>query len=160
MHHHIEAGNHPATLRRDTMVGGVKAGSWLHRQFTTWTQLDPGQRDLLAHLGLTPDQIQLPAPKIAIPSIGPRRRRSFEQHTTLLRAFVERHGRPPGAREWIEADGERVMIGPWLSKTRTKHRNKQLIEGQSKLTQEILRENWTASSGTTEEECPDPSEVS
>ncbi|WP_367048702.1 Helicase associated domain protein [Streptomyces sp. Je 1-332] len=159
LHHHIEAGNHPATLRRDTMVGGVKAGSWLHRQFTTWSQLDPGQRDLLTRLGLTPDQIPLPAPKAVIPSTGPRRRRSFEQHTTLLRAFVERHGRPPGAREWIEVDGERVMIGPWLSKTRTKHKNDQLAEEQSKLMQEILRENWTVPSSTAGEDCPDLPEI-
>ncbi|MFD7225487.1 Helicase associated domain protein [Streptomyces sp. NPDC059892] len=144
LHHHIEAGNHPATLRRDTMVGGVKAGSWLHRQFTTWSQLDPGQHDLLAHLGLTPNQVPLPAPKSTPSTASPRRHRSFKQHALLLRAFVERHGRPPGAREWIEADGERVMIGPWLSKMRTKHKNDQLAEKQSQLMQEILHENWTA----------------
>ncbi|MEV0498078.1 Helicase associated domain protein [Streptomyces spectabilis] len=141
---HIEAGNDPAALRRDTVVGGMKAGSWLHRQFAAWPRLAPGQRDLLTRLGLAPGQVPLPAPKTASPSTGPRRRRSFEHNAMLLQAFVERHGRPPGAREWIEADGERVMIGPWLCKTRTKHKGEQLTEEQSQLMQEILREDWTA----------------
>lgn len=160
LRHHIEAGNDPTTLRRDTMVDGVKAGAWLHRQFTTWNALNPGQRDLLTGLGLTPDQAPLPALKAAMPFTGPRRRRSFEHNATLLRAFVERHGRPPGAREWIEADGERVMIGPWLCKTRTKHQNSQLTQEQSQLMQEILREDWTGTTDAAGEGPPELSKIS
>ncbi|RLU80189.1 helicase [Streptomyces griseocarneus] len=159
LRHHIEAGHNPATLRRDTVIDGVKAGSWLHRQFTTWTQLDPGQRTLLTHLGLTPDQVPLPARKTPSASAGPRHRRSFNQTAVLLRAFVERQGRPPGAREWIEADGERVMIGPWLCKVRTRHRAGQLPLKQGKLMHEILREEWPETRRTSEEGRGDPSEV-
>ncbi|MFF4084139.1 helicase associated domain-containing protein [Streptomyces sp. NPDC001777] len=126
--HHIEAGHDPATLRRDTVIDGVKAGSWLHRQFTTWHELNSGQHDLLTSLGLTTDQVPLrQTPRTPVTS-GTRKRRSFEQTALLLRAFVERHGRPPGTREGIEADGEHVMIGPWLCKTRTKQKADQLPE--------------------------------
>lgn len=157
---HIEAGNNPATLRRDAVVDGVKVGSWLHRQFTTWPHLDPDKRELLTRLGLTPDQVPLPAPKTASPSTGPRRRRSFAHHVTLLRAFVERCGRPPRAREWIEADGERVRIGPWLCKTRTKHQNSQLTEDQSKSMREILGEDWSGTSDASGEDPPELSKIS
>ncbi|MEH0525780.1 helicase associated domain-containing protein [Streptomyces stelliscabiei] len=51
---HLKAGNHLSTLRRDMVIHGVKAGSWLHRQLTGWPDLDPGRRDLLARMGITP----------------------------------------------------------------------------------------------------------
>ncbi|MEU5431327.1 Helicase associated domain protein [Streptomyces olivoreticuli] len=157
---HIEAGHDTAALRRDTVIDGVKAGAWLHRQFTTWPQLDPGQRTLLTSLGLTPDHIPLPTQKKTPPTpAGPRHRRSFEQNATLLRAFVERHGRPPGAREWLEADGERVMIGPWLCKARTRHKARQLPQEQGELLQEILREDWSGTDRTPREGRGDLSEV-
>ncbi|MFJ5130906.1 Helicase associated domain protein [Streptomyces sp. NPDC088555] len=152
--HHIEAGHDPATLRRDTVIDGVKAGSWLHRQFTTWHELSSGQRDLLTSLGLTADQVPLrQTPRTPVTS-GTRKRRSFEQTALLLRAFVERHGRPPGAREWIEVDGERVMIGPWLCKTRTKQKTGQLPEDQGKLMEEILREDRPGTTPDVPEEGP------
>ncbi|GAB2966332.1 Helicase associated domain protein [Streptomyces heilongjiangensis] len=142
---HIEAGNHPTTLRRDTVIDGVKVGSWLHRQFTTWNKLSDGQQALLTRLGLTPDQTSLSRREMtsgeALP-IG-RTRRTFEQTATLLRAFVERHGRTPSAREWIEVDGQRVMIGPWLCKTRTKQKTGQLPEKHSQLMRKILHDDWT-----------------
>ncbi|MFF4838237.1 Helicase associated domain protein [Streptomyces sp. NPDC001315] len=159
LRHHIEAGHDTATLHRETVIGGVKAGIWLHRQFTTWNQLEDGQRTLLTCLGLTPDQVPLPAGKTPTTPAGPRRRRSFEQNVTLLRAFVERHGRSPGAREWIEADGERVMIGPWLCKARTRHKAGQLPQEQGELLQEILRVDWSEPRRTLEEEHGDLSEV-
>ncbi|MEU6394719.1 Helicase associated domain protein [Streptomyces sp. NPDC046939] len=141
---YIEAGHDPATLHRDTVIDGAKAGGWLHRQFTAWNQLAQQQRDFLTRLGLTPDRIPLPAHKPTLNASQPRRRtrRTFEQTTTLLRAFVERHGRPPGAREWIEVDDERIMIGPWLCKTRTKQTSGQLAEEHRQLMQEILGRNW------------------
>ncbi|MFE7314236.1 Helicase associated domain protein [Streptomyces sp. NPDC057555] len=156
---HIEAGHDPNALRRDTVIDGVKAGSWLHRQFTTWNQLAPGQRALLTCLGLTASQVPLPVPKTTTASTGPRRRRSFEQTAVLLRAFVDRYGRPPGAREWIEADGERVMIGPWLCQARTRHKAGQLPQEQGKVIQKILREDWSGTRRTPEEGGGDLSEV-
>ncbi|MEU4352375.1 helicase associated domain-containing protein [Streptomyces sp. NPDC023838] len=137
----------------------MKAGAWLHRQFTAWNQLDPGQHDLLTRIGLTPDHISLSARKKTPTPTSPRHRRSFEQNATLLRAFVERHGRPPGAREWIEADGERVMIGPWLCKARIRHKSRQLPQEQGELLQEILREDWSGTDRTSEEGHGDLSEV-
>ncbi|AKH80823.1 helicase [Streptomyces sp. CNQ-509] len=145
---HIQDGHDPATLRRDTVIDGVKAGTWLQRQLTNWRTLNDGQRHLLAHLGLTPDHITLSTKKTATPATPStpqtRKRRSFEQTATLLRAFMERHGRPPGAREGIEVDGERVMIGPWLCKIRTAQKNGQLPENRSQLIQSILRETVPA----------------
>ncbi|MCX4681295.1 hypothetical protein OG413_39555 [Streptomyces sp. NBC_01433] len=71
-----------------------------------------------------------------------RTRRSFHQTAELLRLFVERRGRPPRAREWMEADGERVMIGPWLCKVRTRRNLHQLSEEKSQLMREILKDDW------------------
>ncbi|MEU9763964.1 Helicase associated domain protein [Streptomyces sp. NPDC047987] len=158
---HLQTGHDPVTLRRDTVIDGVKAGTWLHRQLTTWNTLNDGQRCLLARLGLTPDRITLPTKKTPIAPATPstpktRKRRSFEQTAMLLRAFVERHGRPPGAREGIEADGERVMIGPWLCKIRTGQRTGQLSESRSQLIQSILREAGVVPS---EEERPGFSDI-
>ncbi|MCX4679043.1 Helicase associated domain protein [Streptomyces sp. NBC_01433] len=138
---HIEAGHAPATLHRDLVIEGVKAGSWLHRQFTTWTRLEDGRRTLLTHLGLTPGQVPSPA-QSASATPRARTRRSFHQTAELLRLFVERRGRPPRAREWMEADGERVMIGPWLCKVRTRRNLHQLSEEKSQLMREILKDDW------------------
>ncbi|MET9647644.1 Helicase associated domain protein [Streptomyces syringium] len=158
--HHLQDGHDPAALRRDTVIGHVKIGTWLQRQLTAWNTLDDGQRHLLGRLGLTPTHITLmtkKTPAAATPSTPKaRKRRSFEQTATLLRAFVERHGRPPGAREAIEVDGERVMIGPWLCKIRTHQKNGQLSENRSQLIQSILRE---ADATPAEEERPDFSEI-
>ncbi|MCX5563652.1 DEAD/DEAH box helicase [Streptomyces sp. NBC_00038] len=134
---HLEAGNHPSTLRRDTVIHGVKAGSWLHRQFTTWPTLDPGRRDLLARIGLTPDRVTLDQEGTA----GTSRRRTFAQTAEILQLFVRRWGRTPGAREWIEVDGERVMIGPWLAKARTKLNASQLPTSQAELLSATLAEH-------------------
>nr|WP_239106171.1 DEAD/DEAH box helicase [Streptomyces sp. SID8014] len=157
---HLQEGHDPATLRRDTVIDGMKAGTWLHRQLTTWTTLDNGQRHLLTRLGLTPSHITLTAKKTTAPATPStpktRKRRSFEQTATLLRAFVERHGRLPGTREGIEVDGERVMIGPWLCKIRTAQKNGQLSENRSQLIQSILHE---ADATPAEEERPELSEI-
>ncbi|WP_086859487.1 DEAD/DEAH box helicase [Streptomyces milbemycinicus] len=138
---HLEADHDPTTLRRDTAIEGVKAGSWLHRQHTSWDQLAPGQRDLLTHLKLTPNQASLPTGKM-IGMASKRTRRTFQQTAEILRLFVERWDRPPGAREWIEADGDRIMIGPWLCKVRTKQNTGQLTQEQDQLMEEILQKNW------------------
>lgn len=140
---HLEAGNHPSTLRRDTVIHGVKAGSWLHRHLTTWDRLDDGQKTLLARIGLTPDHVTLDQEPATGGPDTPRRR-TFAQTTEILQLFVERWGRAPGAREWIEVDGERVMIGPWLAKARTKRNADQLPQSQAELLSRILQEDWTA----------------
>lgn len=72
----------------------------------------------------------------------------------LLRAFVERHGRPPGAWEWIEVDGERVVIGPCLCKTRTDQKAGQLPEEKSKLMEKNLRECQPGTAPNVPEEEP------
>ncbi|WP_235488574.1 helicase associated domain-containing protein [Streptomyces roseoverticillatus] len=158
---HLQSGHDPATLRRNAVIDGVKAGAWLQRQLTTWSTLDDGQRHLLARLGLTPNHITLTEKKTTTAPATPstpktRKRRSFEQTATLLRAFVERHRRLPGAQEGIEVDGERVMIGPWLCKVRTHQKNGQLPENKSQLIQSILREDDAAPVG---EERPELSEI-
>ncbi|BBC29529.1 hypothetical protein SGFS_008230 [Streptomyces graminofaciens] len=65
--------------------------------------------------------------------------RSLEQTAQILRVFVEHCNRPPGAREWGEADGERVMIGPWLCEARSQRNVGRLTEEQSHLMAEILQ---------------------
>ncbi|NED33055.1 helicase associated domain-containing protein [Streptomyces sp. SID8499] len=126
---HLEAGHDPAALRRDTVIEGVKIGSWLQRQITTFTNLDPAQRALLSRIGVD-SRLRLPT--------GSRARRSFEQNAALLRAFTERQGRLPSAREWIEADGARVEIGAWLRRIRTKRNEGQLMEEQDHLLSGII----------------------
>ncbi|MFJ9154180.1 Helicase associated domain protein [Streptomyces sp. NPDC102270] len=139
---HIEAGNHPSTLRPDTVIHSAKTGSWLYRQFTTWSRLQPGQRDLLARLGLTPDHVTLDQ-EAAVGGPGTSRRRTFAQTAEILQLFVQRWGRTPGTREWIEVDGDRVMIGPWLAKARTKRNSGQLPYNHAELLSQILQEDWT-----------------
>ncbi|WP_308118114.1 Helicase associated domain protein [Streptomyces buecherae] len=132
---HLETGHHPATLTRDTVIGETKAGSWLHRQLATFDRLEPGQRDLLTHIGLTPGQIDLDHPHR---TAG---RRSFAQTVQILALFLQRWQRTPGAREWIEVDGERIMIGPWLAKTRTKLNAGQLPARQQQSLSQVLAEH-------------------
>jgi superfamily II DNA or RNA helicase len=72
---HLAADADPAALSRDTLLRGVKIGSWLHRQLTTWHTLHSGQQQLMTSLGLTPERNPL-APT----------RRTFEQTVQLLRA--------------------------------------------------------------------------
>ncbi|MGW6207382.1 Helicase associated domain protein [Streptomyces sp. NPDC055089] len=140
---HIEAGHSPAVLHRDTVIDEVKAGVWLHRQLSTWNRLAPAQRDLLTRLQLTP-ATPLPPAQRTSPPAARRNRRSFEQTAQILQLFVENCGRPPGAREWIEVDGERIMIGPWLCKARTRHNAHQLTQEQDELMAQILQADWTA----------------
>ncbi|MGW8328532.1 Helicase associated domain protein [Streptomyces sp. NPDC055897] len=149
---HIEAGHNPATLSRDLMIDRVKAGGWLHRQFTNWSQLDDGQRELLTDLGLTPDQVPLPTRSTSATPDTRTRRRSFQQTAELLRLFVERWGRPPNAREGMEIDGEYVMIGPWLCKVRTKQGAHQLTQEQDQLMTEIFKSDWNAIGRTSSTE--------
>ncbi|MEU0354333.1 DEAD/DEAH box helicase [Streptomyces cyaneofuscatus] len=151
---HIEAGHDPTTLHRDLTIDTVKAGGWLHRQFTKWPQLDSGQRDLLTHLGLTPDQVPLPVRNTTTTPRTPASRRSFHQTAELLRLFVERWNRPPNAREGMEIDGEHVMIGPWLCKVRTKQNAHQLTPKQDQLMAEILKSHWTEPGRTSPAEDP------
>ncbi|MFJ9662133.1 helicase associated domain-containing protein [Streptomyces griseoflavus] len=63
---HLATGVDPAALTRATLLAGVKIGSWLHRQLTTWPALAPGQQQLMTTLGLTPDTTPL-APRTPRP---------------------------------------------------------------------------------------------
>ncbi|MGY5135571.1 Helicase associated domain protein [Streptomyces nigrescens] len=136
LHHHLAAGHDPAALTRDTLLGTVKIGAWLHRQMTTWRALHPGQQHLLTHLGLTPETNPLAPAR--------RTRRSFEQTVQLLELFLHREGRAPTARETIRVDGETVKIGAWLAKARTKHRADQLPEAHLRLVAALFDGDWTA----------------
>ncbi|MFE9400107.1 Helicase associated domain protein [Streptomyces flavidovirens] len=132
---HLAAGHAPAALTRDTVLGTVKIGSWLHRQFAGWTRLDPGQQHLLTTLGLSPHANPL-AP-------APRARRTFEQTVQLLELFLHRERRAPSAREAITVDGDTVKIGPWFAKTRTKHRAGQLDAEHEHLVAALFDGDWT-----------------
>ncbi|MGQ4334235.1 Helicase associated domain protein [Streptomyces hayashii] len=137
---HIEAGHSPDTLHRDTVIDDVKVGSWLHRQLSTWDRLAPTQHALLTRLRLTP-ATPLPPAKPTGPATK-RTRRSFERNAQILRLFVEHWDRPPGAREWIDVDGERIMIGPWLCKARTRRDAGQLTKEQDDLMAQTLQADW------------------
>ncbi|MEU6338911.1 Helicase associated domain protein [Streptomyces cellulosae] len=133
---HLASGADPATLTRDTFLAGVKIGSWLHRQLTSWQALAPGQQQLMTALGLTPDTNPLTPAR--------RGRRTFEQTVQLLELFLHREGRAPAARESIRVDGDTVKIGAWLAKTRTKHRTGQLPETHVRLVAALFDGDWTA----------------
>ncbi|MFF5985406.1 Helicase associated domain protein [Streptomyces olindensis] len=133
---HLADGADPAALTRDTLLAGVKIGSWLHRQLTTWQTLDPGQQQLMTAVGLTPESNPLTPAR--------RTRRTFEQAVQLLELFLHREGRAPAARETIRVDGETVRIGAWLAKARTKHRAGELRTEHVDLVAALFDGDWTA----------------
>ncbi|MFE2828593.1 Helicase associated domain protein [Streptomyces sp. NPDC059271] len=131
---HIHAGHHPGTLTRGTTVNAVKIGGWLHRQLTDFNRLEPGQQELLTRLGFTADR--------ALPTGGTKpRRRTFEQTLLILRMFLDRWQRPPGARESIDVDGEHVMIGPWYTKNRSRLLAGQLPPHHTQMLTDLLTEH-------------------
>ncbi|WP_186780208.1 DEAD/DEAH box helicase [Streptomyces salinarius] len=132
---HLATGADPATLTRDTLLAGVKIGSWLHRQLSSWPSLAPDQQQLLTALGLTPDTNPLAPAR--------RTRRTFEQTLQLLELFLHREGRAPTSREPIRVDGETVNLGSWLAKTRTKHRSGQLPDEHVRLIAALFDGDWT-----------------
>ncbi|MEV6395914.1 Helicase associated domain protein [Streptomyces sp. NPDC051907] len=132
---HLASGADPAALTRETLLAGVKIGSWLHRQLTTWPSLHPGQQHLMTALGLTPDTNPLAPAR--------RARRTFEQTVQLLELFLHREGRAPTARETIRVDGDTVNLGAWLAKARTKHRTGQLPEAHAHLIATLFDGDWT-----------------
>ncbi|MFC5959024.1 Helicase associated domain protein [Streptomyces pratens] len=133
---HLADGADPAALARDTMLAGVKIGSWLHRQLTTWPTLHPGQQQLMTALGLTPESNPLAPVR--------RARRTFEQTVQLLELFLHRESRIPAARETIRVDDDTVKIGAWLAKARTKHRSGQLPDEHVRLVAALFDGDWTA----------------
>ncbi|MEY9490889.1 superfamily II DNA or RNA helicase [Streptomyces calvus] len=131
---HLTTGADPRAVTLDTTVGGIKIGSWLKRQLTSWETLEPGQQSLLTSLGLTPGNSHL---------VSARTRRTFEQTVQLLELFLHREGRAPAARETICVDGETVRIGAWLAKARTKHRAGQLPAEHVRLVDVLFGGDWT-----------------
>ncbi|MEV5477862.1 Helicase associated domain protein [Streptomyces sp. NPDC052207] len=132
---HLATGADPATLTPDTVLAGVKIGSWLQRQFTTWPTLTPGQQQMMTALRLTPDTNPLTPAR--------RTRRTFEETVQLLELFLHREGRAPAAREEIVVDGDTVRLGAWLAKARTKHRDGQLPEAHARLVATLFDGDWT-----------------
>ncbi|MER5842734.1 Helicase associated domain protein [Streptomyces prasinus] len=132
---HLATGADPTALTRDTLLAGVKIGSWLHRQLTTWHALAEGQQQLMTALGLTPDTNPLAPAR--------RTRRTFEQTVQLLELFLHREGRAPTARETIRVDGDTVNLGAWLAKARTKHRTGQLPGAHAHLIATLFDGDWT-----------------
>ncbi len=130
---HLASGADLATLTRDTVLAGVKIGSWLHRQLTTWQALPPGQQQLMTALSLTP----------ATNPLAPARR-TFEETVQLLELFLHREGRVPAARETIRVDGDTVKLGAWLAKARHRHRSGQLPEADARLVAALFDGDWTA----------------
>ncbi|MEU3411302.1 Helicase associated domain protein [Streptomyces sp. NPDC006658] len=133
---HLATGADPATLTSDTRLAGVKIGSWLGRQLTTWAVLTPGQQRLMTALGFTPGSNPLAPAR--------RARRTFEQTVQLLELFLHREGRIPAARETIRVDGDTVKIGAWLAKARTRHRAGQLPDHHVSLVAALFEGDWTA----------------
>ncbi|MET9444701.1 helicase associated domain-containing protein [Streptomyces sp. NPDC006610] len=132
---HLADGADPAALTRDTLLAGVKIGSWLHRQLTIWPALHPGQQHLMTALGLTPDTNPLAPSR--------RTRRTFDQTVQLLELFLHREGRAPTARETLRVDGDTVKIGAWLAKTRHRHRSGQLPGTHVRLVAALFDGDWT-----------------
>ncbi|MET7799279.1 DEAD/DEAH box helicase [Streptomyces decoyicus] len=133
---HLAAGADPAAFTLGTQLAGVKIGSWLHRQLTTWPTLHPGQQQLMTTLALTPDTNPLAPVR--------RTRRTFAQAVQLLELFLHREGRPPTARETIRVDGDTVKLGAWLAKARHRHRSSQLPEADARLVAALFDGDWTA----------------
>ncbi|WP_330455427.1 Helicase associated domain protein [Streptomyces sp. NBC_00820] len=133
---HLATGADPAALTRDTQIGGVKIGSWLGRQLTTWSALADGQQQLMTALGLTPEANPL-AP-------ASRTRRTFEETVQLLELFLHREGRIPAARETVRVDGDTVKLGAWLAKARHRHRADQLPDHHVRLVAALFEGDWTA----------------
>ncbi|MFJ6492044.1 helicase associated domain-containing protein [Streptomyces californicus] len=133
---HLATGADPTALTPGSVLAGVKIGSWLNRQFTTWPTLAPGQQQMMTVLGLTPQSNPLAPAR--------RTRRSFEQTVKLLELFLHREGRAPAAREEIVVDGDTVRLGAWLAKSRTKHRDGQLPEAHVRLVAALFDGEWTA----------------
>ncbi|MFD5519599.1 Helicase associated domain protein [Streptomyces sp. NPDC127066] len=132
---HLATGADPTALTRDTVLAGVKIGSWLQRQLTTWPALTGGQQQMMTALRLTPDTNPLTPAR--------RTRRSFEQTVQLLELFLHREGRAPASREEIVVDSDTVKLGAWLAKARTKHRDGQLPEAHARLVAALFDGDWT-----------------
>ncbi|WND23631.1 DEAD/DEAH box helicase [Streptomyces violaceus] len=132
---HLTAGNDPALLGRNTVLDTVKIGSWLHRQLTGWSTLAPQQQHLLSAIGLTPKTHPLTARRSS--------RRTFAETVQILELFLHREHRAPAAREEITVDGERVRIGAWLAKTRTRHRAGRLPAEQEALVAALFDGDWS-----------------
>ncbi|MFD9193623.1 Helicase associated domain protein [Streptomyces phaeochromogenes] len=139
---HLAAGNDPAALNRSATLGPVKIGSWLQRQLTHWNALTERQQGLLTDIGITPQTHPMTAAR--------RTRRTFAQNVQILELFVHREGRAPTAREEITVDGERVMIGPWLAKARSKHRAGGLPPHDAALVASLFDGDWSDESALPE----------
>jgi hypothetical protein len=79
---------------------------------------------------------------------GRRVRRPSPQTAQILELFLHREHRAPAAREEITVDGERIKIGAWLAKARTKHRVRPASPGQGALVAALFDGDWTDEGAT------------
>ncbi|MFJ8078887.1 Helicase associated domain protein [Streptomyces sp. NPDC096176] len=110
---HRETGHSLTDLPRDyTTNDGHCLGEWLHTQRLHPDRLHPGQRRLLAGLGLT----QTAEPPL---DAGKPARRNWDKALTAARAFHHREGHLNVPQRHIEVlGGEPVRLGQWISNAR------------------------------------------
>ncbi|MFJ1832269.1 helicase associated domain-containing protein, partial [Streptomyces sp. NPDC088178] len=112
----VQAGQ-PLTPERGFPGTTENLGAWLYEQCTSYSSLHPGQRRLLADLGITPERAR---------DAMPRRRDLKAARRTALdhaRAYADEHGHlcaPTSARQYGFA------IGKWLHSQRVRARRGQL----------------------------------
>ncbi|MEU5768964.1 helicase associated domain-containing protein [Streptomyces asoensis] len=96
---------------------GFGLGEWLYNQCTGYDTLHPGQRRLLADIGLTPE---------AVRTARPRRKHMashFQRALACARSFADVHGNLTAATTHTVQDG--LKLGQWLSGQRHKDRTYQ-----------------------------------
>ncbi|MEU9777817.1 helicase associated domain-containing protein [Streptomyces sp. NPDC047968] len=103
------------------MVHGIDLSRWVATQQQDWERLSEGQRERLAHLGITPAK-QRPATEPGTPARKPRGGgKAFERGIAALTQYTAREGTTAVPRAWVEQtpDGPH-KLGVWVSNTRTR----------------------------------------
>ncbi|MFJ4012801.1 helicase associated domain-containing protein [Streptomyces sp. NPDC090026] len=109
----------PALVEPGAMVHGIDVSRWVATQQQDWGRLSEGQRERLAHLGITPaEQPARPAGPARKPRGGGK---AFERGIAALTQYTAREGTTVVPRAWIEQtpDGPH-KLGVWVSNTRTR----------------------------------------
>ncbi|MFJ6752072.1 helicase associated domain-containing protein [Streptomyces sp. NPDC091266] len=102
-------------------VNGQDIGTWLHTQRTGWEQLNYGQRERLAELGVEP----LPASEAPATAKAAKGSSAFERGVAALAQYKDREGHVTVPRAHVETvvvdDQEHtVKLGVFLSNTKTR----------------------------------------
>ncbi|MFF4653733.1 Helicase associated domain protein [Streptomyces sp. NPDC001380] len=119
-----------AALPADAAVDGEAIGRWVPAQRAAWSDLDPGQRELLAALGIEedPQAARERARRVAKAAARPglSREQRFAQGLEAVRAFHAREGHlrvPRAHQEPVTGpDGgvTTVALGVWVNNTRAR----------------------------------------